>query len=168
MRKTLIIGLTAAALTLGGLGTAVASGKFGHGMDGMMGGHMLERISQKLDLTEEQQRQVDDMIAANVKDMRQNMRNMKDLRMELRKLDPTAADYQQKSTQLAADIASATEKMVLMRAEQRQDFNNILTDDQRTELATMKDKMEEKWAKHGKHRFGGHDGEGKGGKHCRT
>lgn len=161
MRKQLMIGLTAAALTLGGLGTAVASGKFGHGSDGMMGGRMLDRMAEKLDLTAEQQSQAEDIMVGNFKEMRENKRAIKDLRTELHKLDPTAADYKQKSEQLAADIAAATEKMVLMRSEQRQAFNEILTDEQRTELAALKDKWQERG-----HRFGGH-GEGKGGKHCR-
>ena len=158
MRKTLMIGLTAAALTLGGLGTAVASGKFGHGPDGMMGGRMLDRMADKLDLTAEQQSQAEDIMVGNFKDMREHKRAMKDLRTELHKLDPTASDYKQKSEQLAADIAAATEKMVLMRSDQRQAFNEILTDEQRTELAELKDKWQERGHRHG---------EGKGGKHCR-
>lgn len=162
MRKTLMIGLTAAALTLGGLGTAVASGKFGHGHDGMMGGRMLDRMADKLDLTAEQQSQAEDIMIGGFKEMRENKRAMKDLRTELRQLDPAAADYKQKSERLAADIAAATEKMVLMRSEQRQAFNEILTDEQRTELAQLKDD----WKERDGHRFGGH-GEGKGGKHCR-
>lgn len=156
MRKQLMIGLTAAALTLGGLGTAVASGKFGHGPEGMMGGRMLDRMAEKLDLTTEQQSQAEDIIIGSFKEMRENKRAMKDLRTELRQLDPSAADYAQKSEKLAADIAAATEKMVLMRSEQRQAFNAILTDEQRTELAQLKDD----WKEHGR-------GEGKRGKQCR-
>lgn len=162
MRKQLMIGLTAAALTLGGLGTAVAGGKFGHGPDGMMGGRMLDRMAEKLDLTADQQTQAEEIMIGGFKEMRANKRAMKDLRTELRQLDPAAADYKQKSEQLAADIAAATEKMVLMRSEQRQAFNEILTDEQRTELAQLKDD----WKERGGHR-GGH-GEGKGGKHCRN
>lgn len=161
MRKQLMIGLTAAALTLGGLGTAVASGKLGHGPEGMMGGRMLDRMAEKLDLTAEQQSQAEEIMIGSFKEMRENKRAMKDLRTELHKLDPTAADYKQKSEQLAAEIAAATEKMVLMRSEQRQAFNEILTDEQRTEFAQLKDQWQERG-----HHYGGH-GEGKGGKHCR-
>lgn len=163
MRKKLMIGLTAAALTLGGLGTAVAGGKFGMGMDGgMMDGRMMDRLSQKLDLTSEQQDKVDSLIADNFKDMRQNMRNLKDLRKAMRNLDPNAPDYKQQSTQLASQIADATEKMVLMRADQRQAFNSILTPEQQTELAALKEKMQERWAERGKHHRGGeHGGKGK-------
>ncbi len=159
MRKTLIIGMTALSLTLGGLGVAVAGGKMGH--DGPMDGRMLDRLAHKLDLTDAQMDQVDEMMAGEFKDMRQQMRTMKDLRQDLRKLDPNAADYQQQVDTLAAQIAANTEQMVKMRAEQKQAFNEILTPEQRTELAELKDS----WRERMHNRFGGEHG-GKG-RHCR-
>jgi len=159
MRKTLIIGMTALSLTLGGLGVAVAGGKMGH--DGPMDGRMIDRLAHKLDLTDAQMDQVDEMMAGEFKDMRQQMRTMKDLRQDLRQLDPNAADYQQQVDTLAAQIAANTEQMVKMRAEQKQAFNEILTPDQRTELAELKDS----WRERMHNRFGGEHG-GKG-RYCR-
>lgn len=159
MRKTLIIGITALSLTLGGLGIAYASGKVGHGP--MMDGRHLDRIGNHLDLTEAQQAQLDELTAGQFTEMRQGMRSMYNLREILHKLDPTAADYDQQVDKLADEIGDKAGNMVRMRANQHQAFNAILTAEQREEFAQMSDKMQER----GKHRFGGH-GE-KWGKGCR-
>lgn len=159
MRKSLIIGISVAALGITGLSAAYASGKYEHGS--MMGERHMEEMAQTLNLDDTQQDKMDALHDNQRKAMRDNMRSMRDLRTQLHALDPGAADYQQQVDALAKQIAAQTEQMVQMRASQHKAMSEILTAEQRQTLAQMQEE----------HRGKGHHGEGykeeREGKRCR-
>lgn len=166
MRKSLIVGLSVAALSITGLGAAYASGKYEHGP--MMGERYMEEMAQTLKLDNSQQDKMDALHDENRKAMRDNMRSMRDLRTQLHALDTTAADYQQQVDALAKQIAAQTEQMVQMRANQHKAMSEILTPEQRQTLAQMReDRRDEN--RRGEYRRGEddrgeyrhHEGEGK-------
>ncbi|MGB0465997.1 MAG: Spy/CpxP family protein refolding chaperone [Pontibacterium sp.] len=163
MRNKLIAGMAVLTLSLGGLGIAYAGGPFGQGCSerGPMGHHMKNRMADKLNLTEEQQEKLDNQIAENFADMQKNMRALRSGKQALRNLDPNAADYQAQANKLAAEVAANTESMLLLRAEHRQDFNAVLTEEQRATFAEMKKNRPAL----GERYFGQGD---KKGKHCRN
>ena len=155
MKKKLIAGITAAAITVGGLGFTVAHAKDGHrGME-----HKLEYLTEELNLTTEQQAQLAETMGDRKKSMQDSKQVRHEIRKELMKLDPAAADYQTKLDSLVLKAQEQAKEMVLNKAEQKQALFSVLNEQQRQELNQLQDKWQSKMEK----RFadGGHPKHGK-------
>lgn len=156
MRKKLIAGITAAAITFAGLGFTVAHAKGGH--DFME--KRLQHLTQELDLTKEQQIQLSDSMESSKKAMQETRQTRNEIRKELMKLDPSSPDYQTKLDSLVLKAQEQAKQMVVQKAEQKQAIFSVLNEEQKQEFSELQEKWQSKMEK----RFadGDHPKRGKG------
>ena len=177
MRKAILVTLLASTLGLGaaaaqadnhnsekkGHGNAKHEGGKHHGMKGgKRGGHMMKRMAQKLSLTEDQQAQIK-TLRENQKELSQALRaEKKALYTEIKALDTTSADYDSEVAVLADKKAIVDRKEFIQRSTARQQFESVLTAEQRV---TMKEMKESRKDRSGKGKRGGKRGGKHAGKH---
>ena len=156
MRKKLIAGITAAAITFAGLGFTVAHAKGGH--DFME--KRLQHLTQELNLTKEQQSQLSDSMESSKKAMQETRQTRNEIRKELMKLDPGSPDYQTKLDSLVLKAQEQAKQMVVQKAEQKQAIFSVLNEEQKQEFTELQEKWQSKMEK----RFadGDHPKRGKG------
>jgi protein CpxP len=157
MNKKLIIGMTAAAISLGGLGTAWAHFR----EDGGRGGRMLDHMAEELDLTAEQKAQIAETMKSRHAARKEGREDRREFFQKLTGLKPDAPDYQQQLDDLVRQAEQRARDMVLERAEQQQKIYAILTPEQRTEFAGLKQDMRKRWQDRA-----GEQGKTRRGKHC--
>ena len=155
MKKTNLVLATVLTTIIGfGSGAAMAddnasgerswknhSGESHGGKHGKRGGrhgggkHMMKRMAKKLNLTDEQKAQMKSMREAQ-KGANQELRaEMKELRTKMHALDPNDSNA---VDALAAEKGALSAKMFKAKNEARVAFENLLTDEQKAQLATMK------------------------------
>ncbi|MEH6578136.1 MAG: Spy/CpxP family protein refolding chaperone [Amphritea sp.] len=154
MRKQLIIGLTAAVIGAGALGVNVAQadregdhercgkergGKYGHmfSRHEMKAEHRMEKLTEQLNLSEEQQDQVEQLFDQQRDQMRTKMKGFFEMRKDMHNLNVAATDYDQ---QVEAMITQAQDKaatMIRMRAEQKKSLYAILTPEQQEQFLNL-------------------------------
>lgn len=122
--------------------------------DANHGGHraekMIERLGGKLDLTDEQKTQLQQLSADAGPLMLEGRTMMKELRKEMMTFDTIGADYQTRMIQLADEQAEKTRQMVLQAADIKLQVAEILNDEQLVKLQELGSKFEGR--RHGKHR----------------
>ena len=119
------------------------------------GGHMMKRMAKKLNLTEDQQAQIKSFREAQ-KTQHQSLREqMKELRTETQALDTSSADYQNQVAALADKKANLDRASFIQRNAARQQFESVLTAEQRTMLKEMQEKRQSRGEKRGGHRNAG-------------
>ena len=179
MKKAILVTLLASTL---GLGAAAVhaddndSGKRGgqgyskheggkHGgkhagkRGGRHGGGMMKRMAEKLSLTDAQQAQIKTFREAQ-KVQHQALRTEKQaLRTEMKALDSTSADYQSQVAAIADKKANLERKEFIQRSESRQQFESVLTAEQRTTLKEMKESRKNRGGKRGGKHGGKHNAE---------
>lgn len=155
MRKSIIIGITAAVIGTGTLAAGMAAagdgwGRCGdrdggrHGKHEMMGeyGHkgmkQMRYIASELDLTSEQRDQFKELMRDQRDAMFDKRDAMHDMREDLRELDVTAADYDQQVAALTAQAQQQAAELVQMKAEQKKLMFSILTPEQQEKFLEMK------------------------------
>lgn len=114
-------------------------GDRGH-MGGPMGGfalHKMERIAERLELSDAQRDTIFAAIDTARPTLRDAMRGMRDGRQTLMELDPASADYQSRSAELAASAGQNLSKMVSTLADVKAKVFAELNDEQRAELETL-------------------------------
>ena len=174
MKNVILVTLLASTLGLGAAAVNAAdndSGKKGQGYSkheggkhaskkgGKRGGHMMKRMAKKLSLTEDQQAQIKSFREAN-KVQHDALRTEKQaLRTEMKALDTTSADYESQVVVLADKKANIDRKSFIQRSTARQQFESVLTAEQRTTLKEMKDNRKNRGGKHGGKRGGKHNAE---------
>ena len=122
------------------------SGKRGGGRHG---GGMMKRMAEKLNLTEAQQAEIKTFREAQ-KVQHEALRTEKQaLRTEMKALDSTSADYQNQVAAIADKKANLERKEFIQRSESRQQFESVLTAEQRTTLKEMKESRKNRGGKHG-------------------
>ena len=160
MRTKLIAGITAAVITVSGLGMGLAHAKDrSEYME-----KRLERMTEHLNLTAEQQEQVKAAMAGKGDKMRDQMQSRRDIRQQLMQLDPSAPDYQAKLDSLILKAQEQTKVMMQAKAEQKQKLFEILTPEQEKAFMTMQEERREKMSEH--YREGKHERH-HSGKDCR-
>ena len=121
---------------------------------GRHGGGMMKRMVKKLDLTDAQQAQIKTLREAQ-KDQHKALREeQKALRTEMQALDTTSADYQSKVVALADKKANLDRKSFIQRSESKQQFEAVLTVEQRAKLKEMKESRKSRGGKRGGKRHG--------------
>lgn len=160
MRKSLIIGFTAAALTVGSLGV-IASERHHHE------NRQMHHLSEELDLTKAQQ----DALEEQMKDKREQKRSLMKQRHELRsalaQLDPQDKNYQAQLDKLTKDAEYLARETVLQKAEQHKTLLAILTPQQREEFAELKAERKAEREERMDDSRGHHGDKRKGGKYCK-
>ena len=115
-------------------------GKYkGERMGGAMSERMLGRMSDKLDLTEEQQEQIKGIMETSQETREAARETMQENRQALRDLDPAAADYDAKVAEYAEVLASMKKEAILERADIRKQIDAVLTEEQQEKLAEFQD-----------------------------
>jgi len=147
MRKSIIIGLTAAVIGAGTLAVGVAQADRGwgercdgeggkgkhHQMSDRMGRHMekrLDYLSEELNLTEQQQDSIEEMHDQQRLDMFKQMRSMRGFKKQMQDLDVSAADYDQQVEALIAEAQEKAETLIRGKAEQKKAVYALLTPEQ--------------------------------------
>ncbi len=150
------------ALLVGSVGVMAFAGHR-HGESGH-GGHrvekMIERLGGKLDLSNQQKTQLQQLGADSRPLLSQGRSMMKELRQEMMSFDTLGADYQTRMIQLADEQAEKTRQLVLQAADIKLRVAEILNDEQLVKLQELSTQFEGRH--HGKHRRWGkgrHDGD---------
>lgn len=156
MRKSIIVAITAGTVGLTTLGIGVATadqgekscgehreGKWSEYRDGKHGKFgmqkmSLEHLDRKLELTDAQEDTLAPILDQQFLDMRQQMRDMKSLRKDLRGLDLAASDYQQQLDALVLQSQQAAENFIRSRADLRQKIYAELTPEQQAKFTSSK------------------------------
>lgn len=154
MRKQLIIGITAAIIGAGALSAGLASAKDGwdrcgerhegghHGkyeqMDGKHSAMRMTMMTEKLNLTDEQQTQMQELFKSKQDQMQDQRGTMREMHNALRDLDVNAADYDQQVADLVTKAQEKTAQMIQMRAQQKKAMFAILTPEQQQTFMEMR------------------------------
>ena len=137
MKTKLMVGITAAAISLGGLGVSWADSD----ERGERRGDRLDYIAEELELTAEQKQQLADAMKSHREARREGRGDHREFRQKLTALNPDATDYQKQLDELVKQAQQRAKEMVLEHAEQQQKFYGILTPEQREEFAELKQNM---------------------------
>ncbi|MFV0276806.1 MAG: Spy/CpxP family protein refolding chaperone, partial [Parahaliea sp.] len=117
--------------------------------------HMMERMARKLDLSEEQQAQIRQVFDNSRKDSAADHERLRELRASLRE-DGDGFDSQAVQ-KIADEIGVITSRMTYRMASTQHQVRQVLTEEQRVEMAKMKERMQkrdgkQRRPKHGEHR----------------
>ncbi len=119
---------------------------------------MLKKLSNALDLTDDQQAEVAVLIS-QVKPLMQQARETRSaVRREMMTFDNIGADFDTRMIQLADEQAESTRQMVLELSQLKLQFSQVLTADQLTKAAELENMFEGRRGgkKHRKHERSGH------------
>lgn len=109
-----------------------------HGGHGMMGGKMTMRGLQQLDLSEAQQDKIFNIMHSQAPAMRDQMKTLRKSQQELQVLKTTPNFSDAKARQLVDQIAKQRADMEMSRLQAERKVMDILTPEQRKQLAEMK------------------------------
>lgn len=134
--------ILAGTLMLGGTGAALAYGGYhdrggcGHHGGGYSHGMPMRAMSQ-LDLSDEQRAQIKNLFRDQRDAMRDTMDKMQDNRASLRDAAQNGAD-EKKVRALAEKQGDLVTEMIMARTQMRKKINDVLTEEQRTELQKIR------------------------------
>ena len=126
---------------------------------GKRGGMMMGRMAKELGLTEDQQAQLKTMREVQQSQHGGLREQMQALRTEMKALDSTSADYDSQVAALADKKANLDRAQFILRSAARQQFESVLTEEQRTKLAEMQENRQGKGGKRGGKRGHKHGGQ---------
>ena len=127
------------------------------------GGKMMGRMIKKLELTDAQQAQVKSFKEAQNAQRDALRTQKKSIRDEMQALDETSADYESQVAVIADKKANIDRQSFIQRSAAQQQFESILTVEQRAKLKEMKENRKGKGKRGGKwdgkrgHQHGGQD-----------
>jgi Spy/CpxP family protein refolding chaperone len=114
---------------------------------------MVEHMSRKLDLSDEQKAEVETLVSSSRQASAQDMQRMRELRGEMRaQANNFDAD---KARTIADEIGQITGRLAYQAAETRAGVYQLLNDEQRAQMAQMMEKRGEHRGKKGKGGKGG-------------
>ena len=114
---------------------------------------MVEHMSRKLDLSDEQKVAVEELVSSSRQASAQDMQRMRELRGEMKaQANNFEADEARK---VADEIGQITGRLVYQAAETRAGVYQLLNDEQRAQMAQMMEKRGEHRGKRGKGGKGG-------------
>lgn len=118
-------------------GCGIMGAKAGFAQPGM-GGDGMPRYLYRLNLTEAQRDRIFDIMHAQAPTQRANMKALYKARSDLRVLTTTADFSEAKAKEQADAVAAATGEMALNRAKTERQVIDVLTPEQRQQLAELK------------------------------
>lgn len=150
MKRSIIAILAASTLSLAA--AAYAGGHGHHGKHGGFGGGMHRfMLEQQLDLTSEQEAAIDEIYSAAKEQRKETSADRSDVRQAMMDLSPADPDYQTKVNELAKQMAAQVEQKILSHASAQAQVYELLTPEQREELAELKEKLKERFAERRQH-----------------
>ncbi|MES0371285.1 MAG: Spy/CpxP family protein refolding chaperone [Mariprofundaceae bacterium] len=145
-----IVGITTAAIACDG---DRERGK--HRYDGAKVEKHFERMKEHLNLTDQQALQISAVFEAKKNAKSDHRSERKAMRQAVMKLDPSAADYEQRVDQLAREQAETMVQKIKAHAQTRKQIHDILTPEQQEKAEEMHEKrMERSKDHHGSGRWG--------------
>ncbi len=152
MKKvTKVVLVSLAGLGIVGGAAAYAGSKggcgFGHGPGHRMGGHMVERVSDKLDLTVEQEGKLDNVFLEMRQMRRDVMRDRKDNMQEVMSLLDAPSLDQEKALAMFNDKADAIKQHAPEIVAAMADFSDSLSPEQKQQAQEM---MQHRFDRHEK------------------
>lgn len=144
------------ALAIPGMSLADQHGPHGghHGDKWQHHEHMLEKMAEKLDLTEEQKAKIKANHEAKRAEHRQMRKELHEVRQEVREALEAGAD-QATLDKLATKLGSAEIKMMRHRQKMHEQLESILTDEQKAKLEKMHSERRQHRMERRKERSGG-------------
>lgn len=156
LKKLLITAGATSALILGTSAVIHAGHHKGGHSDSQRSGQMQQRVFEKLDLSEAQKTQIEN-IRGTYKPQMQALREAhKSLKDQKETLDPASSDYVSKKQAQHTDRYERSKSGVTLRAQMQHEIALVLTEEQRAEMATLKAerkaKMQERRGQRGEKR----------------
>lgn len=102
-----------------------------------------EHMSERLDLTTDQQTQVK-AILDKYEDDFDGFEGRKKMRKDMMKLDPSAADYNEQLAQKAQEAADKVKQKIETMGQFRKEMHAVLTEEQRAKMQEMMGRQEKK------------------------
>ena len=147
----------ASALVVSSLGLVapVSAKPQGDGADCERGRHMeafhkrgekgfnVDRMAKKLDLSENQRTQIEDIMAASKPQIMDHREKLRENRKQLKSLTKQSPLDEAALRKVADTQGDLTADMIVLRAQQRAKIGDILTQEQRAKLADRADKKRE-------------------------
>jgi protein CpxP len=129
-----------------------------HGPKGDMGRHLL-RMSEKLDLTDQQEVQILELSQDFRSKMEAHLASAKPLRDEMKALRESESFDENAIRDAIAKAQPVMTEGILLRAKYRSDLAKVLTTEQKEQIAKFREKLEDRFEnRSGKHRGPGHRG----------
>jgi Spy/CpxP family protein refolding chaperone len=118
-----------------------------HG-EGMFSEHMLGYFADYLDLTDAQQAQVKDILAKEKPTLEPLFKQLAQGHHDLRQLEESGTFDEAKVRALAAQHAQAMTELIVQKARIHSELFQILTPEQKTKMAKMMERHEQRFMKH--------------------
>ncbi len=124
-------------------------GHHGGGFDGHHGpghpGMHIQRLLKRLDLTVEQRDQVESIFMQNKPQMREIAETMRTNRDRLSLVSPDDADYSNVVAEVSQSNGALAEQTTLLAARVQSEVWAVLTDEQKTKAAELRQEMRDRW-----------------------
>ncbi|WP_372739933.1 Spy/CpxP family protein refolding chaperone [Neptunomonas sp.] len=117
---------------------------------------MIERMSEKLDLSETQQQDLQQLFESKQAQRQEMHKQMRSLHQATRNLDPSAADYDQRLSEAKQAATELAVNKIDQKVDMKAAMANILTADQLSKMEKMRDGSGS-GKEHGKHRGEGYE-----------
>jgi periplasmic protein CpxP/Spy len=131
-------------------------GAFGHARPGFA----LEKIADELNLSNEQRAQIKKILEGEKTTIQSLIKTARQTREQLKDLGTNGAYNEARVEELAARQAETTRQLIVEKEKTKAAIFAVLTPEQRTKAAELKNKFEEKMRGRFAKRFGGGDGGG--------
>ncbi|ARU58546.1 hypothetical protein OLMES_4550 [Oleiphilus messinensis] len=143
--KTAFIACSLATAIAAGSAYGEGWGKRGHHDRAYGGLHKISKMVKHLDLTDTQETQVEAIITNAKAQLGEPGEHRQMVRTFMFETKPDAADYQEKLTEVADQMAEKVRAQILVIGQVRKDVYALLTDEQRAEL---EEKINSRMARH--------------------
>jgi len=110
------------------------------------GERLLKKMTRKLDLTDDQSTQIEQILTTSREGTADERETLRDTRKALRELDPSEPTYADSVNQYATVLGDLKRDMIIERSSLRQQISQVLTDEQKQELATLMEKKRKRHA----------------------
>lgn len=158
MRKPMMIVLTTLALTAVGSGFALAHEKGDGERQQRHQEKRLQHLSEQLGLSDEQRARMQELMVAPT-DRKANRDERRDLHRQIRELDTSASDYNERLDALIVQAQQQLAERIRAMQAKRLAMQEILTEEQENKLAEITHERMEKMEKRGHHGEGHHRGD---------
>lgn len=139
--KPLIVGLIA-LVSVGFIGAGQAGKQGGRGFN-------VDRMAERLNLTEEQRTQIEEIVASTKPQMTELRDAMQENRKQFRELNQQETFDEAKVREIATSQGDLKTEMMVLRAGQQHEINAVLTEEQRAQKAEWRAKKDERRGKKG-------------------
>jgi periplasmic protein CpxP/Spy len=155
MKKIIVAILAIAVLSLGAIFIFAQKGGKRDGFGGRgFGGPGFERMFEKLNLSDEQKTQVKQIMEDSKTRIKPLMESLRESHKQAENLGTDGVYNEEKVQQIAATQAETMKQLIIEKEKTKAQIFAVLTPEQRTQAAQMKEQMKERFKDGFKKRFG--------------